>query len=399
MSADKFNPYRHWLGIESPQVNLFTILDLPTDAADLDTIKHAAARQLTRIRSAKPGPLAPEWMLVIDQIKKAESTLCDDNSRCAYLESGTPNLPSPVSYSDESISVVSVQETESPSNDDSHAIGNTIPQAVPVSLMDSTPPLAKVVAAKPPPIESQRESEPIESKMQGDFAISSKRKTINPKTSLIFLIAGFLFVSVLVGGFALIPGDKFQSLIGKNETTDGRTKKPPADSKTKHSNKSPSKDGDDPRGVLDKSAANANNRSEFEDQSKEIRKDGKTTKTKVDSNEKKNQPPIANTNGASKKTEPKEQPGKISAASLPPSIRGQTRFHFYCVVRSLYDRRLDLANQSLVQLQKMDLNEAEKPIVARLVPLHETINSFWQTVEIQADRIGGGSEINLRERE
>ena len=76
--------YKQWLGVESPNPSFYDLLEIGFDEPDLQVIKEAADRALSKVRSFKPGAQAKQWAMLLDELTFALKTLTDSELRSAY---------------------------------------------------------------------------------------------------------------------------------------------------------------------------------------------------------------------------------------------------------------------------------------------------------------------------
>jgi hypothetical protein len=84
--AEAFNPYRQWLGLDTEQTppDHYQLLDLAPFEPEISKIHTAADRALARVRSHRPGPHAPQWARLLDQLTEAKGCLTDPARKARY---------------------------------------------------------------------------------------------------------------------------------------------------------------------------------------------------------------------------------------------------------------------------------------------------------------------------
>ena len=75
--SDSFNPYAEWLGIHHQVTSYYQMIGLPEFEADVDKIRLASERAITRVRSYRPGQYATQWAQLLDLLKRIKSELTD----------------------------------------------------------------------------------------------------------------------------------------------------------------------------------------------------------------------------------------------------------------------------------------------------------------------------------
>ncbi|HAL14589.1 MAG TPA: hypothetical protein DCP67_12315, partial [Planctomycetaceae bacterium] len=76
--------YKQWLGVESPNPSFYDLFEIGFDEPDLQVIKEAADRALSKVRSFRPGAQAKQWAMLLDELTFALKTLTDSELRSTY---------------------------------------------------------------------------------------------------------------------------------------------------------------------------------------------------------------------------------------------------------------------------------------------------------------------------
>ena len=104
MTNQAFDPYHKWLGIppEEQPPNLYRLLGVPVLETDLDVIEHAAARQISHLRSCSLGPNAEIAQNLLNEVAAARVTLLNPEKKMGYdaalLQAGW-SMPQPRCHS------------------------------------------------------------------------------------------------------------------------------------------------------------------------------------------------------------------------------------------------------------------------------------------------------------
>jgi len=82
--SNSFNPYEEWLGIDHKVTNYYQLIGLREFEPDLEKIRLAVTRAITRVRGYRPGQYAPQWAQLIDLLKRIQVELTDPTTKQAY---------------------------------------------------------------------------------------------------------------------------------------------------------------------------------------------------------------------------------------------------------------------------------------------------------------------------
>jgi hypothetical protein len=84
--AEKFDPYRKWLGIppEEQPVNHYRLLGLALFEADADVIAHAADRQMAHVRTFQIGKYSKISQKLLNRLADARVCLLDPEKKGLY---------------------------------------------------------------------------------------------------------------------------------------------------------------------------------------------------------------------------------------------------------------------------------------------------------------------------
>ena len=83
---DEFNPYRKWLGIplKHQPPNHYRLLGLEAFESDLDTIEHAADRQMAHVRTFQTGKFADASQNLLNELSSAKICLLNADKKSTY---------------------------------------------------------------------------------------------------------------------------------------------------------------------------------------------------------------------------------------------------------------------------------------------------------------------------
>ncbi|QDU94459.1 hypothetical protein [Lignipirellula cremea] len=107
--ADKFDPYREWLGIppSDQPLDYYRLLGLEPSERDPQRIAAAAERRIQHVRTCAVGPHARDAEAILNELASAQLCLLDPQARAAYDHSlalggaASPASPSSPSVSNE----------------------------------------------------------------------------------------------------------------------------------------------------------------------------------------------------------------------------------------------------------------------------------------------------------
>jgi len=79
-----FNPYDEWLGIGQKVTSYYQLIGVRDLEPDIEKIRLAADRAITRVRGHRPGEHAAQWAQLLDLLKRIKGELTDPQSKLAY---------------------------------------------------------------------------------------------------------------------------------------------------------------------------------------------------------------------------------------------------------------------------------------------------------------------------
>jgi hypothetical protein len=93
--SETFDPYREWLGLESPQpLNHYQLLGVAEFEPDMQCIVAAADTRMAQVRTYQTGPRGKYTQKILNELASAKLCLVDPKSRAAYdaalLKARTP---------------------------------------------------------------------------------------------------------------------------------------------------------------------------------------------------------------------------------------------------------------------------------------------------------------------
>ena len=76
---DRFDPYLHWLGIQTAEFppDHYRLLQLDRYESDPEAIALAADGSMARVRSVRPGQHVAQWQALLDELAAVKSCLTD----------------------------------------------------------------------------------------------------------------------------------------------------------------------------------------------------------------------------------------------------------------------------------------------------------------------------------
>jgi len=173
--SDLFDPYYHWLELNSTQPpDHYELLGLVRFERDTDRILDAAEHQRSRVANASPGDHFKAWQQLLMDISRARQTLTNPSDKLQYDETLRRASPDAAKQASATPSVRQAASTNSPIVESRAVISpgkNLLPpprREVPVVTpeMEQTPPAAPVRSKPEKPQLEGPKAERLKSKRQ-----------------------------------------------------------------------------------------------------------------------------------------------------------------------------------------------------------------------------------------